>query len=60
VLGAAVCYAVSAVVTRLCSRTDSKDSLGFVGDGDFDFGRRRARRPAFRLPVQRARTFGYG
>ena len=27
VLGAAVCYAVSAVVTRLCSRTDSKDSL---------------------------------
>ena len=27
VLGAAVCYAVSAVVTRLASRTDSKDSL---------------------------------
>ncbi|PQA77317.1 EamA family transporter [Rhodoferax sp. TS-BS-61-7] len=27
VLGAAVCYAVSAVVTRLSSRTDSKDSL---------------------------------
>ncbi|MDZ7937548.1 MAG: DMT family transporter [Rhodoferax sp.] len=27
VLGCAVCYAVSAVVTRLCSRTDSKDSL---------------------------------
>lgn len=27
VLGSAVCYAVSAVVTRLCSRTDSKDSL---------------------------------
>jgi drug/metabolite transporter (DMT)-like permease len=27
VLGAAVCYSVSAVLTRLCSRTDSKDSL---------------------------------